>query len=699
MATYPTDKIRNVAVIGHGTTGKTTLVSGLLYTAGQTDRLGLPDEGHALTDFTEEEIEHKRSFYSALAYLDWQKCKINLIDTPGYGAFIFEALGALRVADSALVLVDATTGVEVMTEKVWKYAENENVPCAIVFNKMDRDRARFESALESVQSVFGRTAFPIQLPLGEEADFKGVIDIISKKAFVFEEGSKAKPSVVDIPAELQGRVDEYHEKLVELIAENDEALMEKYFETGDLSEEELIEGLKQAFIQRLIFPVFCSSAVKNIGSWAILEAITRWFPNPAERGAVEAESLESGDPVVVEVTDEGPFAGFVFKTISDPYAGRISVLKAYRGKLQPDTVLYNSTRESQEKVGALNWILGKQLKTVPEIHAGDLFAVTKLKETYTGDTLCDPAQKIRFKPVEYGKQVIFFAIEPKTRADEDKLSNALQRLAEEDPMLKIERDPQTKELIISGTGDLHIRIAVERLKNKFGVDVELRKPKIPYRETIKKVAEAQGKYKKQSGGRGQYGDCWIRIEPLPRGSDFQFEETIFGGAIPKQYIPAVEKGILEAREHGILAGYRVVDFKVTLFDGSYHEVDSSDLAFKIAGSMAFKKAMEKANPVLLEPVMKVEIYVPEENLGDVMGELNSRRARILGVDRAGSMQVIRAHVPLAEMLDFNPALTSITGARGYFEMEFDHYDEVPPHIAQKIIEEAKKEREEGESHG
>jgi len=475
--------------------------------------------------------------------------------------------------------------------------------------------------------------------------------------------------------------------------------MEKYFETGDLTEAELLAGLKKAFIARQIFPVVCTSAVGNIGAAVLLDAMVEWFPNPAERGAVEAEAVESGDEVVIEVTDDAPFAGFVFKTISDPYTGRISILKAYRGRLQPDTTVVNTVQDVQEKIGALNLVLGKQLKTVPEIHAGDLFAVTKLKETFTGDTLCAPEEKVRFKPVEYGKQVIFFAIEPKTRADEDKLSNALHRLTEEDPMLKIERDPQTKELIISGTGDLHIRIAVERLKNKFGVDVALRKPKIPYRETIKKAAEAQGKYKKQSGGRGQYGDCWIRIEPLPRGSDFQFEETIFGGAIPKQYIPAVEKGILEAREHGILAGYRVVDFKVTLYDGSYHEVDSSDLAFKIAGSMAFKKAMEKASPVLLEPVMKVEIYVPEENLGDVMGELNSRRGRILGVDRVGSMQLIRAHVPLAEMLDFNPALTSITGARGYFEMEFDHYDEVPPNIAQKIIEEARKAQEEGGSHG
>lgn len=698
MAVYDTLNIRNIAVIGHGTTGKTTLVSSLLYTGGMTDRLGLVDNGHAPTDYTEEEIRHKRSFYTTPAYVEWKKTKINILDTPGYGAFIFEVRGALRVVDAALVLVDATAGVEVITAKVWQYAEEENLPCAIVMTKMDRERADFERALDSCRHHFGRSVIPVQVPLGQESSFSGAIDLIRMKSYQFEPGSEGMAKIVDIPEDIRAIVDDYHEKLVEMIAETDESLMEKYFESGELTEEDRIGGLKRAFVKRQIIPAFCLSPLKNIGAGLLLDGIVEWFPNPADRGPIQAEGTD-GSTLTVEVDSNQPFAGFIFKTISDPYTGRVSLMRVYSGTLQPDRAVWNTTQDGQEKTGALQTVLGKQYKTVPEVRAGDIVALTKLKETSTGDTLCDPIRKVRFHPVVYGKPVIFFALEPKSRADEDKLSSALSRLVEEDPMLHLERDPQTKELILSGAGELHIRVAVERMKSKFGVDVELRQPKIPYRETIKSTTEAQGKYKKQSGGRGQYGDCWIRVEPLPSGEDFIFEETIFGGVIPKQYIPAVEKGILEAREHGVLAGFPVVDFKVTLFDGSYHEVDSSELAFKIAGSMAFKKAMEKANPVLLEPVMKVMIFVPEESLGDVMGDLNSRRARIMGMDRSGQMQLIRAMIPLAEMLNFNPALTSITGARGYFEMEFDHYEEVPPHIAQKIIDNVRKEREESqESH-
>jgi elongation factor G len=691
MTVYTTDRIRNVAVVGHGATGKTSVTSCLLYTAGATERLGRVDEGHAVTDFTDEEIEHRRSFYTALAHLEWKKTKVNLLDTPGYGPFIFEAKGALHVADAALVVIDATVGPEVITEKVWEFARSFGVPRAVVLNKMDRERADFARALEQTQKVFGREVVPLQIPIGQEADFRGVVDLITRTAYTYEPRGSGRPQTRPIPEDLQETVDSFREKLIELVAENDEELMNQYFETGDLRPEDFLRGLRTAFAQGLIAPVFCVSAELNIGLANLLDAIVTWFPDPTQRGPVEALDAD-GQTVSVVVRDSDPTSLFVFKTISDPYMGRINVARLYTGILRPDTTLVHTVRGHEEKVGALQVMMGKQLKTVPELHAGDLVALTKLKDTRTGDTLCDPARRIRFRPVDYGKPTVFYAVSPKGKADEDKLSAALQRLQDEDPMLHIDRDPQTKELLISGSGQLHIQVAIERLKRKFGVEVELRQPKIPYRETIKGTAEAEGRYIKQSGGRGQYGVCFIRIEPLPRGADFEFQETIFGGAIPKQYIPAVEKGIQEARQHGVLAGYPVVDFKVTLFDGKYHEVDSSDLAFKIAGSIAFKHAMEKANPVLLEPIMQVAVYTPEEHLGDVMGDLNGRRARILGIDRAGTLQVVRAYVPMAELINYAAAVTSLTGGRGYFEMEFSHYDEVPPHIAQRVIEEARRQQ-------
>ncbi|MCS7312256.1 MAG: elongation factor G [Acidobacteria bacterium] len=689
MNGYTTDRIRNVAVVGHGATGKTSVVSCLLYTAGATERLGRVDEGHAVTDFTDEEIEHRRSFYTALAYLEWKKTKVNLLDTPGYGPFIFEAKGALHVADAALIVVDATVGPEVITEKVWEFARSFGVPRAIVLNKMDRERADFGRVLELTQKVFGREVVPVQVPIGQEASFQGVVDLITRTAYVYEPRGLGRPQTRPVPEDLQETVDSYREKLIELVAENDEALMNQYFETGDLKSEDFLRGLRTAFAQGVIVPVFCVSAELNVGLVNLLDAIVAWFPDPSQRGAVEALDA-NGRTVSVAVRSSDPTALFVFKTISDPYMGRINVAKVYAGTLRPDTTLAHTVRGHEEKIGALQVMMGKQLKTVPELSAGDFVALTKLKDTRTGDTLCDPTRRIRFRPVDYGKPTVFYAVSPKGKADEDKLSVALQRLQDEDPMLHIERDPQTKELIISGSGQLHIQVAIERLRRKFGVEVELHQPKIPYRETIKGTAEAEGRYVKQSGGRGQYGVCFIRIEPLPRGADFEFQETIFGGAIPKQYIPAVEKGIQEARQHGVLAGYPAVDFKVTLFDGKYHEVDSSDLAFKIAGSIAFKHAMEKANPVLLEPIMKVSVYTPEEHLGDVMGDLNGRRARILGIDRAGSLQVVQAYVPMAELINYAAAVTSLTGGRGSFEMEFSHYDEVPPHIAQRVVEEARR---------
>ncbi len=689
MPTLEPERIRNVAVVGHRGVGKTSLVEALLYQAGAVSRLGSVEAGNTVCDWDEEEQRRQMSLTAAVAHADWQGRKINVIDTPGDAGFQGEAVAALAAADSALLVVSGVMGVEVGSARAWKRAEAAGLARLVFVNMLDRERADFLRALELTQKVFGREVVPVQVPVGQEADFRGVVDLITQTAYVYEPRGTGRPQARPVPEELRETVAQFREKLIELVAENDEALMNEYFETGDLNPEDFLRGLRTAFAQGVIAPVFCVSAELNAGLANLLDAVVAWFPDPSQRGAVEALNAD-GQAVSVPVRASDPAALFVFKTISDPYMGRINVAKVYAGTLRPDTTLVNAVRGHEEKVGALQVMMGKQLKTVPELQAGDFVALTKLRDTRTGDTLCDPARRIRFRPVDYGKPTVFYAVSPKGKADEDKLSAALQRLQDEDPMLHIDRDPQTKELIISGSGQLHIQVAIERLRRKFGVEVELRQPKIPYRETIKGTAEAEGRYIKQSGGRGQYGVCLIRIEPLPRGADFEFQETIFGGAIPKQYIPAVEKGIQEARQHGVLAGYPVVDFKVTLFDGKYHEVDSSDLAFKIAGSIAFKHAMEKANPVLLEPIMKVSVYTPEEHLGDVMGDLNGRRARILGIDRAGSLQVVQAYVPMAELINYAAAVTSLTGGRGYFEMEFSHYDEVPPHIAQRVIEEARR---------
>jgi elongation factor G len=691
MRVYESDNIRNVGLIGHGASGKTSLTSAMLFVSGAVNRLGRVEDGNTVTDWEDEEIERKISISSALAYAEWNKHKLNLLDTPGYRPFLNDTRLALRVADAAVVLVDAVAGVEVQTEKVWEFADEFDLPRIIVVNKLDRDNASFQRALDSIAEVFGRAPIPIQLPLGLERDFSGILNLISNKAYRFERDGSGKFKEVESPEALRAQAGQHRDKLIERVAESSDELMEKYFAHGTLEGDDLIQGFRKAFAERSIMPILAASATLNIGVPQVLDAIVDFFPAPTRR-KVHGVHPKTKEPVERAVSSQEPLAAYVFKTVADPFTGRISMLRIYSGVMKSDTQYYNQSKEKPEKFGPLQALQGKATTPLGEAQAGDLIAVTKLKETTTGDTLCDPAHPILFPAVEMPEPSITFAIEPKSRGDEDKISSALARITEEDPAIKYHRDPQTKQLLLSGTGQLHVEVTVAKLRKRYGVEVLLKTPKIPYRETIRGRADVQGRHKKQTGGHGQFGDCRIKLEPLPRGANFEFVDEIFGGAIPRNYIPAVEKGIQDAATRGFLAGYPVVDFRVTLYDGSYHPVDSSELAFKVAGSLAFKKGMEEAHPVLLEPIMNVEIYAPQEYAGDIMGDLTSRRGRLQGIDVKRGTQVIKAQVPMAEMVTYAPVLTSMTGGRGSYHMEFSHYDEVPAHVAQKIIEEARKER-------
>ena len=685
---YEGKNIRNIGIVGHGGSGKTSLISAILYDTGATNRLGRVDDGNTPTDYDEEEIERKITISAKLAFCEWNKNKINMLDTPGFGNFIQEARGALRVADAAIVVVDAVSGIMVQTEKTWGYADEFQLPRFVVVNRMDRDTASFERSLESIQQNLGRMCVPIQIPLGEEKAFKGVADLIQMKAYVYQTDASGKFSEADIPADTAGRANEYREKLVEAVAESDEKLMEKFFDSGSLSNDELIAGLKKQVTDGKIYPVLYTSAIGNMGIQPLLSAIVNFLPDATARGSVTGKDLH-GKEIQRKIADNELFSAFVFKTFSDPFTGRISLFRVFSGTLTTELQPYNPNKGVTERFGSIVLLQGKTQVAVPKVHAGDIAAAAKLKETQTGDTLCDKAHPIIYPAVKWIEPVISFAIEPKSRGDEEKISTAIHRLMDEDLGLRYVREPQTKEFLISGQGQMHVEMAVARLKKRYGVEVLLHPPKVPYRETIKGKADVQGKHKKQSGGHGQYGDCKIRMEPLPRGSDFEFVNEIFGGAIPKNYIPAVEKGIQEARLKGVLAGFPTVDFRVVLYDGSYHDVDSSEMAFKIAGSLAFKKGIKEARPILLEPIMNVEVHGPEEFAGDLMGDLNSRRGRVQGMEVRGHTTIIKAQVPLAEMLSYASDLTSKTGARGSYTMEFSHYDEVPAHLSEKVIAGAK----------
>lgn len=687
MKTYEGKDVRNVGVVGHGDSGKTSLTAALLYTAGATSRLTRVDEGNTITDFDEEEIQRKISISTAVAYAEWKKTKINFLDTPGYNIFINDTHSALAAADSALVVVDAVAGVEVQTEKVWAFANEFNLPRAIVVNKLDRDRASFDRALGSIQSFFGRTAVPIQLAWGAERDFKGVVDLVRMKAYSYTPDGDGKGKETDIPADLADAAQQAHEALVEMVAEGNDALLEEFFEKGTLPVEHILDGLKSAVLEMRLYPVLCASAQHNIGSDQILNFIVDNLPSPADRGTVTGK-LNSNE-VKRKIGDSEPVSAFVFKTTADPFAGRLTFFKVCSGVLKNDAGLFNVQRGAAERLAHIAAPLGKTLTPVTELHAGDIGAVAKLKDTLTGDTLADKISPIEYPAVKLPEPSIAFAIEAKSRQDEDRMGNALHRILEEDQSLRFYRDPQTKEFLLGGSGQQHVEVVVSRLKKRYGVDVALKAPKIPYRETIRGKADVQGRHKKQTGGHGQFGDCWIRMEPLPRGAKFEFVNEIFGGSIPKNYIPAVEKGIIEAAQNGFLAGFPMVDFRVILYDGSYHDVDSSELSFKLAARKAFKNAMHEAKPTLLEPIMKVEIQAPVEYAGDLMGDLNSRRGRIAGMDTKGNTQIIRAQVPMADMLNYQNDLTSMTQGRASFTMEFDHYDYVPPQQAEKIIAAAK----------
>ncbi len=688
MNVYEGKNIRNVGIVGHGGCGKTSLVSAILFDTGAVNRLGRVDDGNAPTDYDEDEIERKITIASKLAFCEWNKNKINMLDTPGFGNFIQEARGALRVADAAIVVVDAVSGVMVQTEKAWGYAEEFQLPRLIVVNRMDRDTASFERSLESIQQSFGRMCVPIQTPLGEEKGFRGIADLIQMKAYIYQTDGSGKFSESQIPAGLAARAQEYRDKLVEAVAESDEKLMEKFFESGSLTDEELIAGLKKQVTEGKIYPILYTSAMANMGIQPLLNSILNLLPDAVAHGTVTGQDTH-GKEVQRKIADSEPFSAFVFKTFSDPFTGRISLYRVYSGTLTTELQPYNVNKSVTERFGSIVLMQGKTQVAVPKLHAGDIAAVAKLKETQTGDTLADKAHLILYPPAKWIEPVISFAIEPKSRGDEDKISTAIHKLMDEDLGLRYVREPQTKEFLLSGQGQMHVEMAVARLKKRYGVEVLLHPPKVPYRETIKGRADVQGKHKKQSGGHGQYGDCKIKMEPLPRGGDFEFVNEIFGGSIPRNFIPAVEKGIQESRQKGVLAGFPTVDFRVILYDGSYHDVDSSEMAFKIAGSLAFKKGIREARPILLEPVMNVEVHGPDEFAGDLMGDLNSRRGRVQGMEVRGHTTIIKAQVPLAEMLSYASDLTSKTAARGSYTMEFSHYDEVPGHLADKVIANAK----------
>ena len=693
MKVYEGANIRNVVMMGHGHAGKTSLVSAMLYTAGATQRLGRVDDGTAPTDYDDEEIARKMSIGSGLAYVEWGKTKINVVDTPGFSMFVHEAKMVLPVVEAAIVVVDGVAGVEVVTQRIWSYCEEFQTPRLIVASRMDRERADAERVLESLTRVFGRTVIPLELPIGREKNLSGVVDLVRMKAYTYELGGNGKGKETEIPANLKDQAQEAHEKLVEMIAEGNDTLMEEFFDKGTIPEEDLIPALHDAIREDRIFPVIFSSGLGNIGADRVMDFIVDYTPAPTERESVQGEVTSgNGEPPGRKVADSEPTSLYVFKTVSDPFAGRISYFKVFSGVVKNDAVLQNFTRGSQEKLAHISIMQGKTAVPVPELHAGDIGAVAKLRETLTGDTLGDKSAPIRYPKVSLPEPAITFAIEPKSRADEDKLGVGIHKLMEEDAMLRFFRDAQTKEFLIAGTGQQHIEVAVAKMKKRYHTEVNLKAPKVPYRETIRGRADVQGRHKKQTGGHGQYGDCKIKMEPLPRGGEFEFVNDIFGGAIPKNFIPAVEKGIKDAAARGYLAGFPMTDFKVILYDGSYHDVDSNDLSFQMAGRIAFKKAMEQAKPTLLEPVMGVEITVPDEFAGTIMGDLNSRRGRIQGMDNKGANTVVKAEVPMAEMLTYGADLTSMTQGRGSFNMEMHHYDVVPSQLQEKIIDKAKAER-------
>ncbi|HPL96229.1 MAG TPA: elongation factor G [Smithellaceae bacterium] len=693
MAKYESKSLRNMAVIGHGGTGKTSLCESLLFVSGKNERLGRVDDNTSSMDYEPEEQKRHVSISSAANFVEWDKHKINMIDTPGDSNFTYDIQCSLSVVDNALVVIDSVGGVEFQTQKVWELADLYKLPRAIFVNRMDRERASFTTVLESIKTKLQKKATPVCLPIGAEDNFKGIVDLISMKAFTFTD-NKGIGKASDIPAELLEEAQAMRASMVEDIAEADEDLMNKYLEEGELSDEELKAGLRKGVISGGIIPLICGSSLKGIGVTMLMDLVVTSFASPEDRGSVTGHKPGTDEVEERKPSEDEAFSAIVFKTIADPYAGRLTLFRVYSGKLNSDSAVYNSTRKITEKFGHIFYLEGKSQKQAETLVPGDIAGVAKLKDTVTGDTLASEKAPIIFEKVPVPPPIMSFAVEPKSRGDEDKIASSINRLMEEDPTIVFSRNTQTREMILSGMGQVHIEVNIEKMKRKFGVEVNLNTPKVPYLETIKGKTNVQGRYKKQSGGRGQFGDCWIDIEPLPRGGGFEFVDKIVGGVIPGQYRPAVEKGIVEAAAKGVIAGYPVVDFRISLVDGTYHTVDSSEMAFKIAGSMAFQKGVLACQPVLLEPIVNISIEVPDEYMGDVIGDLNSRRGRVMGMDTSGANQVIKGQVPLAEILKYAPDLRSMTSGRGNFTYTESHYEEVPAFIAEKIIAEAKKDAEE-----
>lgn len=684
------NNLRNIALVAHSGAGKTSIAEAMLYMAGATNRHGKVEEGNTVMDFEPEELKRTASISSGFAQFDWEKHTISLIDTPGDQNFFTDTKLCMQAADGAVIAIDAVDGIKVQTEQALEFAKEYDLPCMVFVNKLDKERADFAKNVQEATELFDIKPIIVQLPIGKEAGFNGIVDLIAMKAYTYDDSGKA--AAVDIPADMQDQVETEKEALIENIAEADDALLERYLEGEEISDAEYQAALKKGIATRTFAPVLCGAATSSIGMDLLSSFIVNCMPSPVDRGAWKALNA-SEEEVEVAPDADAPFAGFVFKTIADPYAGRLSLFRVVSGSLGSDGNIYNVTKSSKERFNQLLTIFGKEQKPAEGACPGSIVAVDKLKDTTTGDSICDDTNKVSFPFAEPLPALISFALESKASGDEDKIWQSLGKIQEEDLSLILERNAETKEILISGAGQVHIEATNEKLKRKFNVEVILNTPKIPYRETIKKKVRVQGKHKKQSGGHGQFGDCWVQMEPMPRGKGFEFVDAIVGGAIPKTYIPAVEKGIVEAAVKGVLAGFPCVDFKVTLDDGSFHAVDSSEMAFKIAGSLAFKKAAVDAKPVLLEPIMKVTVTTPDDYMGDIMGDLNGRRGRVLGMDSAGKNQVINAEVPMAEIQTYAPDLRSMTGGRGMYAMEFDHYEEVPNQLSEKIVETINQEKE------
>lgn len=684
------NNLRNIALVAHSGAGKTSIAEAMLYMTGVTNRHGKVEEGNTVMDFEPEELKRTASISSGFAQFSWEKHTISLIDTPGDQNFFTDTKLCMQAADGAVIAIDAVDGIKVQTEQALEFAKDYDMPCMVFVNKLDKERADFTKNVQEATELFDIKPIIVQLPIGKEAGFNGIVDLIAMKAYTYDDSGKA--SAVDIPADMQDRVETEKEALIENIAEADDALLERYLEGEEISDAEFQAALKTGIASRTFSPVLCGSATSSIGMDLLCSFIVNCMPSPVDRGAWKALNAAE-EEVEIAPDADAPFAGFVFKTIADPYAGRLSLFRVVSGSLGSDGNIYNVTKSSKERFNQLLTIFGKEQKPAEGACPGSIVAVAKLKDTTTGDSICDDTNKVSFPFAEPLPALISFAMVSKASDDEDKIWQSLGKIQEEDPSLLLERNAETKEILISGAGQVHIEATNEKLKRKFNVEVILNTPKIPYRETIKKKVRVQGKHKKQSGGHGQFGDCWVQMEPMPRGKGFEFVDAIVGGAIPKTYIPAVEKGIVESAVKGVLAGFPCVDFRATLDDGSFHAVDSSEMAFKIAGSLAFKKAAVDAKPVLLEPIMKVTVTTPDEYMGDIMGDLNGRRGRVLGMDSAGKNQVINAEVPMAEIQTYAPDLRSMTGGRGMYAMEFDHYEEVPGQLAEKIVEAIKQEDE------